>query len=145
MCKKPTGYYKYEEIKENVDKIIIKIDKKLEEYYITINELKENKICPEHLTAIIIISIKEVFSSDVKGFYCWIESVENTIKASIESMLFCMGEKINWLHNDQIKELILNNIRFQLYHEKNPNFILKCFIFRDLMTEREYDNIHCRD
>ena len=62
MCKKPTGFYKYEEIQENVDKIIIKIDKKLEEYYIIINELKENKICPEHLTAIIIISIsQEVF------------------------------------------------------------------------------------
>jgi len=73
------------------------------------------------------------------------ESVENTIKASIDSMLFCMSDKVNWLHNDQIKELILNNIRFQLYHEKNPNFILKCLIFRDLMTEREYDSIHCRD
>ena len=145
MCKKPTGFYKYEKIKELVDKIIIEIDKDLEKYHNIIDEIKENKICPEFLISIIISLIKDTFSSDVGWYFCWHDYVKDTIKASIESMLFSMGEKVNWLHNDQIKELILNNIRFQLYHERNPNFILKCLIFRDLMTEREYDNIHCRD
>jgi hypothetical protein len=145
MCKKPIGYYKYEKIKEIVDKIIIETDKDLEKYNTIIDEIKENKICTQQLISIVSRLIQKIFSSDVGWHFCWKESVENTLKASIDSMLFCMGEKVNWLHNDQIKELILNNIRFQLYHEKNPNFILKCFIFRDLMTEREYDNIHCRD
>lgn len=145
MCKKPTGLYKYEKIKELVDKIINELDKELEKYNILIDEIKEDHICPKHLISIVISSIKETFSSDVGWCFCWHDYVKDTIKASIESMLYCMGEKVNWLHNDQIKDLLLKNIRFQLYHEKNKNFILKCLICRDLMTEIEYDSIHCRD
>jgi hypothetical protein len=57
-------------------------------------------------------------------------------------MLFCLKKKINSLNNDELKELLLNNIRFQLYHEKNPNFLLKCLIDRDLFTREEYEYIH---
>ena len=93
MCKKPTGFYKYEKIKEIVDKIIIETDKDLEKYNTIIDEIKESKICTQQLISIVSRLIQKIFSSDVGWHFCWKESVENTITASIDSMLFCMSDK----------------------------------------------------
>jgi phosphoglycerate-specific signal transduction histidine kinase len=142
MNETPKGNYKYEEIKEIVNKIIIEIDNKLEIDKNITNELEETHLCPEKLNSLVIDLIMKIFLDEDTCHVKWCNYVKDTIKASIDSMLFCLGRQINWLHNDQIKELLLDNIRYQLYHEKNKYFILKCLIDKDLFTREEYQYIH---
>ena len=142
MINFPIGKYKYEEIKERVDKIIIELDMELTKYKYKIEELKENHMCPDRFNCSVLSLIREIFSEEVSYCFSWYSYIEDTIKISIDSMLFCLKKKINSLNNDELKELLLNNIRFQLYHEKNPNFLLKCLIDRDLFTREEYEYIH---